>query len=365
MKKLSLMILLLVVSMTLFGSGVAIYNWETGAGLDITADKYDITIENQVAIITAEQTFTNNSSITREIEYAYPVPEGANATSLRFNVDDEWYEAEFAAVPDGGSSGGGGGDTLPYQLVDLLGGNPLYYEIEYQIEPEHTLIVQVTYVQLLEYAFGEVALDINRLHSFQDAPSTVDFELDIELISQRTITEIVDVDNILTDLIDEDFHYVGHVAYSVDFYEMNQDEKVFNFEYELSSEELGVFGFSTYLESEDVPDDWGRGFFTYIVEPAPSEELVMPKAFTMIVDRSGSMGGTKISQARNAIVYILQNLNDDDYFNIVDFASQSQSFSSQHVAATASNVNAAITYAQNIQATGGTNISSSFEMAIP
>ena len=45
-----------------------------------------------------------------------------------------------------------------------------------------------------------------------------------------------------------------------------------------------------------------------------------------VVDRSGSMSGKKIEQARNALRFVLNNLREGDLFNIVAYDSDVESF---------------------------------------
>ena len=56
---------------------------------------------------------------------------------------------------------------------------------------------------------------------------------------------------------------------------------------------------------------------------APDTEAVqddaLPKDIVFVIDRSGSMGGEKIEQARNALHFILSRLNPNDRFSIVGF----------------------------------------------
>ena len=138
-------------------------------------------------------------------------------------------------------------------------------------------------------------------------------------------------------------------------------------EYELNANELGLFSFSTFLsDSAAICDEHGRGFLAFIVEPDPSENTeVIEKVFTLIIDRSGSMSGNKIVQARDAASFILNNLNFGDKFNIVDFSNSVSAFSPNHVEYNLTNEAAALNYINDIFANGSTNISGAFEAAIP
>ena len=104
----------------------------------------------------------------------------------------------------------------------------------------------------------------------------------------------------------------------------------------------------------------------FVAEPDPSESAdVIDKVFTLIIDRSGSMSGNKIVQARNAAEFIVRHLNEGDKFNIIDFASEVSSFRTEHVDFNSANESAALSYISNLNANGMTNISGAFSTTIP
>jgi Ca-activated chloride channel family protein len=59
--------------------------------------------------------------------------------------------------------------------------------------------------------------------------------------------------------------------------------------------------------------------FLFAPEAEPVQGDVLPKDIVFVIDRSGSMSGEKIEQARNALHFILSQLNEDDRFSIVGF----------------------------------------------
>jgi Ca-activated chloride channel family protein len=65
----------------------------------------------------------------------------------------------------------------------------------------------------------------------------------------------------------------------------------------------------------------GRDHFLFLFAPEveSAREAVIPKDIVFVVDRSGSMGGEKIEQARSALHFVLRQLNTGDRFSIVGF----------------------------------------------
>jgi Ca-activated chloride channel family protein len=64
-----------------------------------------------------------------------------------------------------------------------------------------------------------------------------------------------------------------------------------------------------------------RDHFLFLFAPAaePLQGGALPKDIVFVIDRSGSMSGEKIAQARSALQFILGQLNPTDRFSIVGF----------------------------------------------
>jgi|GEM_PF-435698 len=343
-------------------NGVAIVNGTQPLYFQLNSTEVGVEVENQVATVTSTQVFQNTADSSTVVKYAFPVPEGASASGLRWRVDGEWKTASVSPTPqDTTLPGGGSGEQTAYQLLEYLGDTPLYFSIEDTIGVNETLTVEITYVELLDYMLGKVNFSYPNDYRQIQTQSLKKQEFSFALVSSRTIEQLT----MRSSQSPAERRNDGLTA-SLSFQGSDVPaEEDFHVEYELSQDEFGLYSMSTMLPDSLVPDPYG-GFFLFIAEPEPVESsAVLEKVFMMIIDRSGSMGGQKIIQAKSAASFIVNNLNRGDLFNIVDFESGATSFRSQPVENTAANRDAALSYIDEIEAGGGTNIWGAFDTAIP
>lgn len=362
MKKLLFSILVgSLLSMNLYSQGVVFEQDTIAQYFKFISTDVSVEVENQVAITKTLETFVNTSEDSVKTRYAFPLPEGASATKLRFFIASAWYAAQFTAIPQDTATGGGGTSTPDYKLIQHLGRNPLYYTLDSYIHPLDTITIELTYVELLPYKFGNVSYVYSGDYTLIDEEIIPAFNISFHMKSARTITDIVLLSHTASSVVNNGNE--ATVVFSDPEASLNVD---FLFQYSLSLDELGLFSLSTYIADTLRKDDYGRGFFAFIAEPDPDESIeVISKVFTLIIDRSGSMSGNKIVQARDAAKFIVNQLNDDDLFNIVSFSDEVSSFRSGHVENTAVNRDGAESYINSLNAGGSTNISGAFDTAIP
>lgn len=104
----------------------------------------------------------------------------------------------------------------------------------------------------------------------------------------------------------------------------------------------------------------GGGYFLLLAglpERRDDEPRDAQKREVMIVlDRSGSMKGEKIEQARKAAIAIVDGLNPGESFNIVDYSDSISLFADKPVLKDAKSLADARSYITGLQSNGGTNI---------
>jgi len=82
----------------------------------------------------------------------------------------------------------------------------------------------------------------------------------------------------------------------------------------------------------------------------------MPVEMLYLIDISGSMAGTSITQAREALLQALDRLGPKDRFGIIAFNNDFYDFASEPLTATTENLAAARRFVQHLEAGGGTEM---------
>ncbi len=97
-------------------------------------------------------------------------------------------------------------------------------------------------------------------------------------------------------------------------------------------------------------------FFVYLLAPSITEVSDGAyRQYVFILDKSGSMGGNKIEQARTAFNSMIETLRPNDLFNVVAFDNEISTLWVEPHSASASSIEEAQTWVNNIQPGGATN----------
>ena len=317
-----------------------------------------VNVESQISLTKATLTFKNTLLTDTIVKFAFPLPDGASATSLRWYVGGIWRQAIISPNPQDTSLPGG---TMNTNLRTHLGSTPLFFGIPQQTKRDSLLVIEITFVQLLPYSFGNVIFNYpNDYHLIQTALMSLQ-ELSFKITSPRTIDSI----KLLSPHPLTAFYNTGDSAYIYSTIGEASATANYKIQYSLNQNQLGLYAYSTRLPNSQIPDTLG-GFFTFIAEPDPgNSQQTIRKVFTLMIDRSGSMSGVKMDQAKQAATFIVQNLNEGDKFNLVDFDDVITAFRISHVPYTNPARDSALLYISSLYARNLTSISGAFGLAIP
>lgn len=116
------------------------------------------------------------------------------------------------------------------------------------------------------------------------------------------------------------------------------------------------------------PDADEDGYFLMLATPqlqAPEEgDRRKAKTVVFVVDRSGSMSGEKMDQAKEALRFVLNNLRDGDLFNIVAYDSEIETFRPELEKFNQQTCAAAASFVDGLFAGGSTNIDGALDRAL-
>lgn len=124
----------------------------------------------------------------------------------------------------------------------------------------------------------------------------------------------------------------------------------------------GVLGASLLSVKSAANED---GYFMLLASPTVVEVVKQTKKnIIFVLDRSGSMMGTKIEQAKKAVEFVLKNLNEGDLFNIIAYDDRIEKFKPEMQRYNKETYEEAFTYINSIGPGGGTNINSGLTSAM-
>ncbi len=312
------------------------------AGLEIPYQRVDVTIADQVATTHIEQLFRNPNDWTLEGTYYFPLPAGAAVSQLTMWVNGAPIEAKLMPAAEARAVY----DEIVRQLRDpalleYVGQDAIQANV-FPIPPGEERLIEIEYTTLLtadngtfHYAYPQSA------GLYTDAPLTQQ-SIRVDIASNEAIRTLYSPSHRVAIARDGEFRAtVGYEA-------TNPPLDDFELYYTVSPEETGLNLLSYKATGED-------GFFVLLVAPGMDTGEVVAKDIILVLDTSGSMEGEKIIQARQAARYVVDHLNPDDRFAVVQFNTTVSSYSRSLLPA--SEAAAAGAYIDTLPAAGGTNIS--------
>jgi len=340
-----LLIGLLALTSLTFADGILRVPQEWGDDIlcPLRSVNVDVEIHEQVAITTVRNSFFVESEDFIRAFFHYRLPATASVSGFGIWIGENFLEYELRPGEQGGP-GGGAGDNP--DLGDFLGENP--FSIPIDSIPPGTFRLQIRYVELLPYDFGVVQMmyPLDCGGWLADAIDTVSIE--VQLDAQRGIQELEVTDLEDYSEIELEGNFQAHVSLYIEDFRPEEDWGV---NITFNQEDIGAW---LYTHRSDLEKP---GFFMLVIEPGIVEEdEQVQKYFTFVVDRSGSMRGEKIQQARLAVHSCLDHMLETDYFNIIDFEYEVHLLAEEMLLANAGNIQRARQYIDRLHPEGGTNI---------
>ena len=325
------------------------------APLEVSFHKVDVTIEGQRATTHVDEEFFNPNNVQLEGEYIFPIPKGAHLDKFTMRVGDKDMEAELL---DAGKARAIYEDIVRRQKDPALleyTGQPAFRVRIFPLEPRAGKKVSLTYTELLKVD-GGIASYLYPLNTekFSAQP--------IKNVSVKvTINEDAPLKALYSPSHSVEIKRDGDKRATIGWEASNaRPDTDFQLLYSTSTTEVGLSLLTQKKEGED-------GWFLLLASPGADmtkSKDVNPKDIIFVLDTSGSMAGRKLEQAKKAMNFCVENLNDADRFEIVRFSTESEPLFEKLVDATKPNRDKALDFIKDLRPIGGTAIADALEKAL-
>uniref|UniRef100_A0A8C1KF91 Inter-alpha-trypsin inhibitor heavy chain 3 n=1 Tax=Cyprinus carpio TaxID=7962 RepID=A0A8C1KF91_CYPCA len=287
--------------------------------ITITIEVQSMRVDCKVASRFAHTVMTtkafNTANASQEVFFEVDLPKTAFITNFSIEIEGRIYVSEVkekekarhqyeSAVSSGQTAG----------LVKASGRNMEKFSVSVNIAPQSHVTFTLTYEELLQRRLGsyEIMIGVRPKQLVQN------FEIVVDIYEPKGIA-FVDVNgtfitNELLPLVKKTVtDKKAHVYFSPT---LDQQKTCSDCEETLIDGDLFIRYDVTH------PQDIGEiqiinGYFVHFF--APDDLPQMPKNVVFVIDRSGSMEGEKMKQTREALMTILSELHEDDYFGLVTF----------------------------------------------
>ncbi|MCF7957503.1 MAG: VWA domain-containing protein [Phycisphaerae bacterium] len=317
--------------------------------VQITRVDVVVDIIDQVASTTLDISLKNDAGRRQEAELIIPVPGKAVVRGFTFQGSAKEPTAEILPKEEARRIYNSiVAKTRDPALLEFAGYNLIRSSV-FPVEAHGTQKLRLTYEQILE-------TDANRVDYLLPRSESLDYKVPWEItVTLRSKHPLSTVYSASHKLITEKNIGTKHKTITVTVSEANAAEP-------------GPFHLSYLLQTGGIsasmlcyPDPALGGGYFLLLAGLPSEmpddnKNMIKREVTLVVDRSGSMNGEKIEQARQAALQILSGLDDGEFFNIITYQNTVEMFAQKPLVKNRANEKAARDFIKGIKAVGGTNI---------
>jgi len=315
----------------------------------VTGDVHD-----RIAEITVEQAFMARRGRNVEAIYEFSLPSDATVTSIAMTMNGKWVDG---SVLERGQA------KRTYQRIVAKKRDPalleriseeLYRMRIFPLTGGEEVRVRFTYQQVLSASEGAVEFRYHSSRARLNGRIPGGYTGTLRIHSPRAIERVEspglavhvrrDAHNTVT--LDWDLAGDAIAKDTVVRYRDRRDRVTF-----------------TLLGHRRSGED---GTFLAILQPPVevAEGDVLSKDVIFVLDRSGSMGGEKIREARAALQRGIAGLRDGDRFNVLAFSTGTDAFREKLVAVTPETRKDATRWVSRIDATGGTALDDALTTAL-
>lgn len=313
------------------------------------------TVNGQVAQVQVSQTFANTGSQPLEVSFLFPLPYDGAIDRLTLLIDGKEVPAQLLPKDEA---------RRKYEEIVRRNQDPALLEwmgagfFQTSVFPvpagaERKVTLRYSQLCRQDHGLTDFLFPLSTAKYTSQPVEKVAIELAIE--------STADIKNVYSPTHTVDIQRADAKHAVVRYKAENQvPTSDFRLLYDVGAGQVGM-SLLSYRPSEGE-----EGYFLLLASPeikaATTEHA--PKTVVFVVDRSGSMSGEKIEQAKGALRFVLNNLREGDLFNIVAYDSEIQSFRPELQKFDPETRQAALGFVEGLYAGGSTNIEGALATAL-
>jgi Ca-activated chloride channel family protein len=314
--------------------------------VEISGVAAEVRILQQVATTTMDVALANPTNRIQEAEMLIPVPEGAVIRSFNFEGSAKEPTAKLLPKAEAQSIYRSIVAKLRDPALLEFAGYSVIRSSVFPIAAGGRQRVRITYEHVLKADGNRIDYVLPRSESFE--ASTIPWTISLRISASAPISGVYSPSHQVI---------VEHSGSQQALVKTAAKQQL----------EPGPFRLSYLANSSSVtasllayPDPRIGGGYFLLLAGVPADlqrqESAMKREVTLVIDRSGSMKGEKIEQARAAALQVLEGLEEGEAFNIIDYSDSIAKFSEKPALKDQKILGQARNYIKRIKADGGTNI---------
>lgn len=315
----------------------------------------DVNLQDQIAKVQVSQTFVNTGSRQMEVSFVFPLPYDGAIDSLTFMVDGKEYQGRLLNATEARTIYEG--YVRRYQDPALMEwiGTGMFKTSVFPVPPGAERKVTMRYSQLCRKQQGLTELFFPMSAAKYTSHPVESVNINVSIQSSAKIKNVYSPTHAI------EVKKPSNVQAQVKFTSRNEvPAGDFRLLFDVGDEQVGAKVLSYR------PDSGDEGYFLLLVSPEMKAATAETPKKTVIfaVDRSGSMAGPKMEQAKGALRFVLNNLREGDLFNIIAYDNQVESFKPELQRYNDETRKQALGYVEGLYAGGSTNIDGALKAAL-
>ena len=324
------------------------------APLEVRFHQVEVRIKDQVAVTRVDQEFYNPNDRQLEGTYLFPIPTGAQIDKFSMDIGGQQVEAELLSADKARQIY----EDIVRKMKDpaLLeyAGRDVFKVRVYPIEPHGAKRIKLAYTQVLKADAGLVGyLYPLNTEKFSAKPiKTVSVKIQVE--TRQPLKTIYSPSHTV------EIRRGGAHQATIGFEAADaRPDTDFQLYFAQEAKDLGLNLMTHRTDTED-------GYFLLLAAPGleTKRNQVQLKDVVFVLDTSGSMAGKKLAQAKKALQFCVENLNDGDRFEILRFSTDVEPLFTRLTAAGQESRARAVEFVEKLKPTGGTALDEALRQAL-